>query len=189
MVAGVYGQAMTGRHRWGRNRQVTVKKILYWANIIALILCSAAAFLFHKSTPDDRQFGCLYIVVMGGLIGALFLQFALYNPEGSFLFRRRTVKLFGETFCRVVEGILGALLLLGSLFFLISTAVAFFEPRVPGTLKHPVLMTMIFTGLGLIFFFTVMTFLIALTGTGVPFRKSSPPDESSKGSDENNFNF
>jgi len=166
-----------------------VKRFLYWANISTLLLCTGLAFLYRKSAPDEKQFGCLFLLVMVGLLGALLLQFALYNPEGSFLFRKRTVKVFGEPFCRAVEGILGSLLLLGSLFFLISAAVLLFDPKSPGTLRHPVIMTTVFAGLGLIIFFMLMTFLIVLTGAGTSFPKSPPPMESTKVVDDNEFNF
>jgi len=164
-----------------------MRTALPWLMWPALLAFTAGAVMSYKEQNNANQVAIMCGIAMLGIFGDILLFYTFLGNGECFLFRRRTVRIYGETLCRVAEGTLGTLIVLGSLFFLGAGAVIFPQhmSKFPGSEMVPVISA---AGLLLILLFAVLIAVAAFTGSGRP-APSPPPADPAGREGEEPFNF
>jgi hypothetical protein len=143
------------------------------------ILCGTAlaygigALMLHRYGLIPERLGFICLMTLVGLAGDIMLSYTFLGNQKSWLFRWRTRQLFGETFCRAIEGSLGVLSVCVSLFFLFASILFIKHLVVPGGPSY------IEGNLAIKLIFIIGGFILVLAMTGtvalLAFQPSSRP--------------
>ncbi len=152
------------------------------------IVFSIGSMMYCNAEVPLKQFSQICAGAAVGLFGNILLFYAFLGNGESLLFRQRTVRLYGETLCRVAEGSLGALMVLGSLAYLGIGIMYFGTHKDPTLMDNEVKSILCIAETSLILLFALLIAIMAFAGSSRAPSPAPPPDTAGDHG-QDTFNF